>query len=110
MSYVRRHQQTVGTVQLLRIVTFAPGLDVRGPEMATIEGTSDAARMLAQFEIRAENTLSVTCFEQVRFLCRANLGSLLNCHLSGILGQAPPDRLGDRSDYAFDFAVQERTE
>src|ERR1700687_4116928 len=66
--------------------------------------------MLAEFEICAEDTVSVTCFEQVRFLRWANIRSLLNCRLGGVFGEAPSDRLRDRSDYTLDFTVQEPTE
>src|SRR5712675_180704 len=66
--------------------------------------------MLVELEIRAENTLPVTCFEQIRLLRRADVSSLLNRRFSGIFDQTPSDRLGDRSDYALDFTAEETTE
>src|ERR1700730_5101900 len=66
--------------------------------------------MLVELEICPEDTLPVTCFEQVCLLCRANVRSLLNCRLGGVLGKAASDRLGDRSDNALDFTDEEMTE
>jgi hypothetical protein len=107
MGDVRGHQQPIGSIQLLGVVTLAPRLYMDSPQMTPIEHPCYATRVLVALDVFPVRALPLACSQQLRFLSGSNIGALLDRGFFSVLGKTSPDSIRNRPDDALELASEQ---